>query len=488
MGRFWNSLEREVGKNTGKAISNFIFGDAHSTPYRRVGARASSSPAKSQRRINAEFLEAQRQAELENQERMLKLQRRIVENEYNERIARERRIEQSRIEREAKNEQEKFESVKLKEISDKLRIIRGISFENPADAYSYLADIVTDIELLDWDLKHASMNKKLISLNESLCDAYLDKYCELLKFSIHLLSNNQRDFHKKNLLLLEKRQASCKGVMSSAKLMAGRLFNTVSEVNQLAELLSERVVVSSPETVILPEVVVENNTTKENIKAVADVAEETESICKFIELNKNGRIENILADIWDRYRPKIGKFTEHRPIFVSDGPERSILFVGVNPSFSKDDDNVLIHSKDDKSLYYQSLYGEADIPQYFRLLEAFSKDVGEDIPYAHINLLYAREDNRERLLLSDSNFIREQLELSYDSIALLKPRVIIFFSKYCKDLIFGVDRWVDPGSHNKESDSYLLRGLDIPVLFTDDLNILSNTDVDKIEQRVKMVI
>lgn len=36
MGKITDSLKREVGKNTGKAISNMLFGDSHSTPYRRV--------------------------------------------------------------------------------------------------------------------------------------------------------------------------------------------------------------------------------------------------------------------------------------------------------------------------------------------------------------------------------------------------------------------------------------------------------------------
>ena len=39
MGSFGNSLKRELGKNTGKFISNVVFGDMHSTPYRRVDAR-----------------------------------------------------------------------------------------------------------------------------------------------------------------------------------------------------------------------------------------------------------------------------------------------------------------------------------------------------------------------------------------------------------------------------------------------------------------
>lgn len=44
MGTFENALKRELGKNTGKAISNFVFGDAHSTPYRRTSSRRSSPP------------------------------------------------------------------------------------------------------------------------------------------------------------------------------------------------------------------------------------------------------------------------------------------------------------------------------------------------------------------------------------------------------------------------------------------------------------
>src|SRR5690606_6934975 len=33
------SFERELGKNTGKWVSNVIFGDGHATPYRRAESR-----------------------------------------------------------------------------------------------------------------------------------------------------------------------------------------------------------------------------------------------------------------------------------------------------------------------------------------------------------------------------------------------------------------------------------------------------------------
>jgi hypothetical protein len=41
MGKFGNSFKREMGKNTGKFVRDLIFGDMHSTPYRRVGASQS---------------------------------------------------------------------------------------------------------------------------------------------------------------------------------------------------------------------------------------------------------------------------------------------------------------------------------------------------------------------------------------------------------------------------------------------------------------
>lgn len=34
MSRYFDSLKRELGKNTGKWVSNKVFGDGHSTPYR----------------------------------------------------------------------------------------------------------------------------------------------------------------------------------------------------------------------------------------------------------------------------------------------------------------------------------------------------------------------------------------------------------------------------------------------------------------------
>jgi len=38
MGVTSNSFKRQIGRDAGKVVSNFIFGDKHSTPYRRVAS------------------------------------------------------------------------------------------------------------------------------------------------------------------------------------------------------------------------------------------------------------------------------------------------------------------------------------------------------------------------------------------------------------------------------------------------------------------
>ncbi len=76
MGKIGDSFKREVGKNTGKFVSNLVFGDKHSTPYRRVDGGGSSSvraeAAQSRAeaaRIQAAALEEKTRAEIEKQEK-----------------------------------------------------------------------------------------------------------------------------------------------------------------------------------------------------------------------------------------------------------------------------------------------------------------------------------------------------------------------------------------------------------------------------------
>ena len=65
MGNFSKKFWQETGKNTGKFVSNKVFGDGHSTPYRH---KIQSDKLKAREREN-EIKEANREREIELKER-----------------------------------------------------------------------------------------------------------------------------------------------------------------------------------------------------------------------------------------------------------------------------------------------------------------------------------------------------------------------------------------------------------------------------------
>lgn len=76
MGKLGNAFQREIGRNTGKFVSNLLFGDKHSTPYRRVdgggssSVRAEAAQARAEAaRIQAAALEEKTSAEIEKQKK-----------------------------------------------------------------------------------------------------------------------------------------------------------------------------------------------------------------------------------------------------------------------------------------------------------------------------------------------------------------------------------------------------------------------------------
>ena len=144
----------------------------------------------------------------------------------------------------------------------------------------------------------------------------------------------------------------------------------------------------------------------------------------------------------------------------------------------------MITSKKGTALLYNSLYKRPGAPLYFKELEKIADRVG--YPYTHINLLYARENNREALLNTNSDFIREQLELTYDTIRRLSPVAIVFFSEYCYQLIFGKNRWIDP--HSETHGHYILRGTSIPVFFSEDIMDMNYQSRERLIRAIRQAI
>ncbi len=108
------------------------------------------------------------------------------------------------------------------------------------------------------------------------------------------------------------------------------------------------------------------------------------------------------------------------------------------------------------------------------------------LDYDFINLLYMRENDRDKMLKSDENFIREQLELTYETIRKINPLVIVFFTDYCRYLIFGADRWIDPVT--EIDNHYIIRGTNIPVFFSDDITILDTVERGELINKIRKLL
>ncbi|EHO10004.1 hypothetical protein HMPREF9714_01689 [Myroides odoratimimus CCUG 12901] len=72
MGTFGKSFSREIGKNTGKWVSNKLFGSGHSTLYRVINEREKES-RRAEREEARRYKERQKLIETERREELRSL-------------------------------------------------------------------------------------------------------------------------------------------------------------------------------------------------------------------------------------------------------------------------------------------------------------------------------------------------------------------------------------------------------------------------------
>lgn len=459
MSLFGKSFEKEIGKNTGKWVSNVIFGDGHATPYRRAESRHQQRI--NQKIVNEENLHSQRIAQikldnkLKSKEQLLIIDRAVLENV------------------------DKVSSIRIPNSSEEI--------------LDFLSELSAQQRTSKWN-KNSDEGKIRNKYNEAILEKSLQTILKLktidsgnskLEYYEKLVANYKRNKYIKKfqtaiivasvLLLIALLVIIEEGlfwyfsipIISIALLYVGFKYYKRQQNEDYAKITQIR---SD-----------ENKSNKEKQSNDENATISNDDI--FFDLNQNGRIEKRISEIWAKYEKTIDTTSiERRPIFSADAVNNSILYVGINPSFNPSEDENLIKSVDDKSLMYGSFYQRTDAPDYFKALELFAK--GCDYGYTHINLLYARENDREKLLNCNHNFIREQLELTYETIQIIKPMSILFFGDYCKDLIYGANRWVDPKTEN--NSAYRLNGVGIPVFFTNDVTTLTASEQVDLIQKIKL--
>lgn len=591
---FGNSFKRELGKNTAKVVSNALFGDSWSTPYRRINtSRGPSASAQ----MNFEAAQLRHQAKMaaiqareQAKEAELELRRQIEQEKQEARMAeiraRQEAEEQARllaIDTAVLENVDKIVAIQIPRTEDEIDHVlesltpnmhnaqwkRGAEGEirnqysmalltkytslvdalhsvNPQSAkYRRYYDVVkranvrmvtgavpesitlsSDMELLAVQLDSIvstlnthgwSFRKK--SPESVLADAYYKLFLDGLSTLVSYDSNSEqlehlyaakrklarsRFLHKHIiatlflgsayaeliivvLLFMLLAKGSITGYLIALIILCVIPFcpviiNAIRKIvranNRKAKAAQERQPVLIEQTEVKPTTIAEpiEEPVAEDVVPKDDI---------FFDLNEGECIDTRLHDIWQRYAKKVApEIIARKPIFAADGVKDSILFVGINPSSSPDDDKLFLHSDSDNSLLYGSFYQREDAPIYFKALEGFASQCG--FAYTQMNLLYAPENNRDLLLRANSDFIREQLELSYDTIVKINPVAIVFFTDYCKRLIFGADRWVNPVT--EKNGAFILNGTKIPVFFSEDVTTLNAMQQQELIQQIKSAL
>lgn len=493
MGVFENAFKRELGKNTAKTASNFLFGDKWSTPYRRIDARggAGESAAEArERRTTARI-------GIEEQDYINSVDRAVLSN-VDAVIA----IEFSESPREMVRQisdllvQVKSNSFKATTKEEKVRtkytlavlskIEQGINILEQEDPNN------PQLNYLTWQYLKASW-RKIFTIRSTWKDT-MSKHDTiqvlvllfgmvsigvLLGFIVWASEGNIDDDAWARMLLFAILFLFGIYVLKFILLGVAFGYHKIKRNIISKRLLTEQQYYKSQESNVIP--------SAEPVVSKVEVPEPTKPSAPayhIVDLNENDFLDEALRNIWKTYRSKGNKaIMSRKPMFASEAILGSVLYVGINPSFNPIDDNVMPCTNSSSALYYGSSYRDPKAPSYFKNLEYFADQCG--LPYTQINLLYARENDRGLLLQSNPDFIREQLELTYKLIGMIKPKVILFFTSMCKDLIYGADRWVNPRSNR--DGVYTLNGTNIPVIFCEDITTLDNIEQQKLVRQIKFL-
>ena len=509
---FGKSFAREFGKNTGKLVSNALYGDHWSTPYRRVGSGSSAASARAERaRIEAESraetarIEANARAAIEHQNQLNLLDSAVIENVD--------KLNGIQIPRDKNGILQllsmlsgQMKSIKLEKDSDEADIRNKYLF---ALVEKY-RQCVFELQCLDPYDAHIAMYGQI--LEERVSEIEYEKTKKVLKtiykwmaivagvllFLFIPMDGGNKDGSwniPQYIIVLDVVVAAMLFISIPVIAITAKVKSKKKKQERIAQYIVEKTAPaqSSAPTSYEPNDSNKNPETKLESSLHATVNEKSSPAFEvedgldnsiFFDLNINNRIGAALSHIWHKYQNSVdSEIISRRPIFAADGVQDSILFVGVNPSFDPEDDNRFLENDDQQSLLYGSFYGRKDSPVYFKRLEMFAAELGKT--YTHINLLYARENDRNKLLETNPDFIREQLELTYETIVKINPKAVVFFTDFCKKLIFGPGRWTDQSSFNPRSGSFILNGTNIPIFFSEDVTTLDADSVDSLIYRMK---
>lgn len=204
-----------------------------------------------------------------------------------------------------------------------------------------------------------------------------------------------------------------------------------------------------------------------------------------IEETYKSKIESIFND--EKYQSV--PFIERGYAVQRDIPFGSILFIGINPSYSEKKTKV-------QESFFYSNHQQEEVHQYFKKFQDIAEKT--EVEWSHLDLLYIRQTDQKivKSIFSDSighEFLNKQLAISKFIIEQSKPKVIVVSNAYARDLFLtecGFTTKFDDtiGTHKVVNNDYL-EG--IPVFFTSMLTgqrALDNGSYDRLVWHIKQVL
>jgi len=189
MGIITKAFERELGKNAGKVLSNMVFGDKHSTPYRRVHKAPPPPPRLSKAQLDHEANLVRIEAEKVLQSRIHRDQQKQHKSELE--------LQERIFEEQQQKEHQEYLQKYIIELQSALKDALDINTDNPSlEQLNYLLSILeTKIWSSKIDIGTKSLEKNKNRLENELADIFLLKFKECLdSISDNVLSKIKRKY------------------------------------------------------------------------------------------------------------------------------------------------------------------------------------------------------------------------------------------------------------------------------------------------------
>lgn len=206
-------------------------------------------------------------------------------------------------------------------------------------------------------------------------------------------------------------------------------------------------------------------------------------------LNIEETYKKEIESIWQDTKYGSIPFIERGYAVQRDIPYGSILFIGINPSFSEKKTKV-------QESFFYSNHQQEEVHQYFRKFQ----DIAEKtkIEWSHLDLLYIRQTDQKIVKSIFNNnigneFLQKQLVISKSIIEKSKPKIIVVSNAYARDLFIGQclinTRFDESIGTHKIVNNFDLEGT--PVFFTSMLTgqrALDNGSYDRLVWHINYIL